>query len=75
MRIFMVVLQRPSLHYLRLEHALDLLSPSMQPSKASMPLFSTPPVPFSCCSAYEWDRFMRFMERYANEQGMGFNKS
>jgi photosystem II 13kDa protein len=23
----------------------------------------------------EWDRFMRFMERYAEEYGLGFNKS
>jgi len=26
-------------------------------------------------SAEEWDRFMRFMERYAQEHGLGFNKS
>eukprot|EP00793_Prasinoderma_coloniale_P003314 PRCOL_00005949-RA len=26
-------------------------------------------------SAFEWDRFMRFMERYAEEQGLGFSKS
>ncbi|MGL4618489.1 MAG: photosystem II reaction center protein Psb28, partial [Chroococcidiopsis sp.] len=26
-------------------------------------------------STEEWDRFMRFMERYANEHGLGFNKS
>jgi photosystem II protein len=26
-------------------------------------------------SAEEWDRFMRFMERYAEEHGLGFNKS
>lgn len=26
-------------------------------------------------SADEWDRFMRFMERYAEENGLGFNKS
>lgn len=26
-------------------------------------------------SAFEWDRFMRFMERYAEEKGLGFNKS
>ncbi|KAL6782555.1 PSB28 [Auxenochlorella protothecoides x Auxenochlorella symbiontica] len=25
-------------------------------------------------SAIEWDRFMRFMERYAEEQGLGFTK-
>lgn len=23
----------------------------------------------------EWDRFMRFMERYAEEHGLGFNKA
>ncbi|MCX7596137.1 MAG: photosystem II reaction center protein Psb28 [Fischerella sp.] len=23
----------------------------------------------------EWDRFMRFMQRYAEENGLGFNKS
>jgi photosystem II protein len=23
----------------------------------------------------EWDRFMRFMERYAEENDLGFNKS
>ena len=23
----------------------------------------------------EWDRFMRFMERYAEDHGLGFNKS
>jgi photosystem II protein len=23
-------------------------------------------------STYEWDRFMRFMERYASENGLGF---
>jgi len=23
----------------------------------------------------EWERFMRFMERYAEEHGLGFNKS
>ena len=26
-------------------------------------------------SAFEWDRFMRFMERYAEEQGLGFSPS
>lgn len=26
-------------------------------------------------SAADWDRFMRFMERYADEHGLGFNKS
>lgn len=26
-------------------------------------------------SASEWDRFMRFMERYAEENGLGFSKS
>jgi photosystem II 13kDa protein len=26
-------------------------------------------------SANEWDRFMRFMERYAEENDLGFNKS
>ena len=26
-------------------------------------------------SAFEWDRFMRFMERYAEEQGLGFEKA
>lgn len=26
-------------------------------------------------SAEEWDRFMRFMERYAKENGLGFTKS
>ncbi len=26
-------------------------------------------------SAAEWDRFMRFMERYAQEHGLGFNKA
>jgi photosystem II 13kDa protein len=26
-------------------------------------------------SASEWDRFMRFMERYAEENELGFNKS
>lgn len=26
-------------------------------------------------SAFEWDRFMRFMERYAEKQGLGFQKS
>ena len=26
-------------------------------------------------SAFQWDRFMRFMERYANENGLGFNKA
>ena len=26
-------------------------------------------------SAGEWDRFMRFMERYAEEQGLGFSKA
>ena len=26
-------------------------------------------------SAQEWDRFMRFMERYADENGLGLNKS
>jgi photosystem II protein len=26
-------------------------------------------------SVSEWDRFMRFMERYANEHGLGFTKS
>ncbi len=26
-------------------------------------------------SADEWDRFMRFMERYAEDHGLGFNKS
>ncbi len=26
-------------------------------------------------SAFAWDRFMRFMERYANENGLGFNKA
>lgn len=26
-------------------------------------------------SAGEWDRFMRFMERYANEKGLGFSKA
>lgn len=26
-------------------------------------------------SAEEWDRFMRFMERYAEEHGLGFSKS
>ncbi|HEY9620354.1 MAG TPA: photosystem II reaction center protein Psb28 [Crinalium sp.] len=26
-------------------------------------------------SASEWDRFMRFMERYAEENDLGFNKS
>lgn len=25
-------------------------------------------------SAFEWDRFMRFMERYAEKQGLGFQK-
>jgi photosystem II protein len=24
-------------------------------------------------STYEWDRFMRFMERYAEDNGLGFN--
>jgi photosystem II protein len=26
-------------------------------------------------SAGDWDRFMRFMERYATEHGLGFSKS
>lgn len=26
-------------------------------------------------SRQEWDRFMRFMERYAEEKGLGFNKA
>ncbi|MBD2774769.1 photosystem II reaction center protein Psb28 [Iningainema tapete] len=26
-------------------------------------------------SSQDWDRFMRFMERYAEEHGLGFNKS
>ena len=26
-------------------------------------------------STFEWDRFMRFMERYAEDQGLGFQKS
>lgn len=26
-------------------------------------------------SAFQWDRFMRFMERYANENGLAFNKA
>ncbi|MBW4614501.1 MAG: photosystem II reaction center protein Psb28 [Desmonostoc vinosum HA7617-LM4] len=26
-------------------------------------------------SAQEWDRFMRFMERYADENGLGLSKS
>ncbi|MBW4686400.1 MAG: photosystem II reaction center protein Psb28 [Komarekiella atlantica HA4396-MV6] len=26
-------------------------------------------------SAAEWDRFMRFMERYANENGLGLSKT
>ncbi|GMH43180.1 hypothetical protein BSKO_11102 [Bryopsis sp. KO-2023] len=26
-------------------------------------------------SAFEWDRFMRFMERYADEHDLGFTKS
>ena len=26
-------------------------------------------------SESEWERFMRFMERYAEENGLGFNKS
>ena len=26
-------------------------------------------------SAFQWDRFMRFMERYANENELGFNKA
>ncbi|WP_066376725.1 MULTISPECIES: photosystem II reaction center protein Psb28 [unclassified Anabaena] len=26
-------------------------------------------------SAQEWDRFMRFMERYAEENGLGFSKA
>ena len=26
-------------------------------------------------SQAEWDRFMRFMQRYADEHGLGFNKS
>jgi len=26
-------------------------------------------------SSEEWDRFMRFMERYAEEHGLGFSKS
>lgn len=26
-------------------------------------------------SQEEWDRFMRFMERYADENGLGFSKS
>jgi len=26
-------------------------------------------------STGEWDRFMRFMERYAEEQGLGFSKA
>jgi len=25
-------------------------------------------------SAFEWDRFMRYMERYAEQQGLGFQK-
>jgi hypothetical protein len=24
---------------------------------------------------YEWDRFMRFMERYAESNGLGFSKA
>lgn len=26
-------------------------------------------------SSFEWDRFMRFMERYAEENQLGFNKN
>ncbi|MGM0457330.1 MAG: photosystem II reaction center protein Psb28, partial [Cyanobacteriota bacterium] len=26
-------------------------------------------------SEQEWDRFMRFMERYAQENGLGFSKA
>jgi photosystem II protein len=26
-------------------------------------------------SVEDWDRFMRFMERYADEHGLGFNKT
>jgi photosystem II protein len=25
-------------------------------------------------SKYQWDRFMRFMERYSDEKGLGFTK-
>ncbi|GAB1543960.1 photosystem II reaction center protein Psb28 [Scytonema sp. NUACC21] len=30
---------------------------------------------YSMKSAEQWDRFMRFMERYAEENGLGFSKS
>ena len=30
---------------------------------------------YSMRSAQEWDRFIRFMNRYAETHGMGFNKS
>ncbi|MGG6294212.1 photosystem II reaction center protein Psb28 [Leptolyngbya sp. AN02str] len=30
---------------------------------------------YSMKSAEEWDRFMRFMERYANENELGFSKA
>ncbi len=26
-------------------------------------------------SSFEWERFMRFMERYAEEKGLGFSKN
>ncbi|GAB4820949.1 hypothetical protein N2152v2_007995 [Parachlorella kessleri] len=26
-------------------------------------------------STFEWDRFMRFMERYAEDKGLGFSKA
>ena len=26
-------------------------------------------------SSLEWDRFMRFMERFAEDKGLGFNKA
>lgn len=26
-------------------------------------------------SKYQWDRFMRFMERYSDEKGLGFTKT
>ncbi len=33
-----------------------------------------PPFLIADCSSFEFDRFMRFMERYAEDKGLGFTK-
>lgn len=53
--------------------ALDRLGATLGSCPSGLPLTALSSFCYPC-SAFEWERFMRWMERYAEEKGLGFSK-